>query len=329
MDKDLKFKIISEGLEKGVSVTCRKHNISRTLYYRWLKSYQSYGLDGLDNTKKNFVPVNKTDCDTEKALLELIRKYPSYGPKSIKYLFDELGYNISESAIFNIMKRNNLTQKKNRLKLSSKKEEAITSPIPTIKDLHSGECWIFWITPCGNFKSLGNIYIYSIYDVKSRIACSRLYNSVSFENFEDLLTSTAIPVSKTFNLKLNYLCILKDSKLLTQGKNIFYKNVKKMLSDNGFCFKIHTLTPSDEDFKLLTTMIADYSKGCVSFITSIINDSDSFLTLKYSLQDYIRKYNTTIKIKFDDGDYTPVEYHNKLTDSKLIFPIWAYKNRDY
>ena len=86
MKKDFRFKIISDGLKDGVSATCRKYNISRTLYYRWLKRYQANGIDGLKDMQKDFVPVNKTDIHIESALLNLIKDYPHYGPKALKQI---------------------------------------------------------------------------------------------------------------------------------------------------------------------------------------------------------------------------------------------------
>lgn len=123
MNKELKFNIISEGLKNGISITCRKHNISRTIYYRWLKRYKANGIEGLDDIKKDFVPLNKTSIDIERKLLNLIRTYPKYGPKAINYLLEEIGINLSESAVYNVMKRHHLTNKESRLKFAKKRSQ--------------------------------------------------------------------------------------------------------------------------------------------------------------------------------------------------------------
>lgn len=329
MEKDLKFKIISECLKNGISITCRKYNISRTLYYRWLKRYKAKGIDGLDTVKKNFVPSNKTNIKIENALLNLIKQYPNYGPKSIKYLFDELGYNLSESAIFNIMKRNNLTQKENRIKFAKKQEDKLTTDIPNITELSSGECWIFWITDYGYYKNLGHIYEFTLYDLKSRIACTRLYNEVSFSNFEDILTAIAMPVAKTLNLKIKYLCVFEDSKILKQSIKSFKSNINKIISDNGFDFKINILLDNNKDLEKIDELRKKYTESCLSFLISLINEEISFLELKIKFQGYLRNYNINAKSIFDNEEYSPIEYHNKLTNTKLILPIFAYINRKY
>ena len=61
----------------------------------------------------------------------------------------------------------------------------------------------------------------------------------------------------------------------------------------------------------------------------MLNKDITFLELKLKFQDYIRNYNIADKHIFDIGEYTPVEYHNKLSNTKLILPIWAYIKREY
>lgn len=329
INKNIKFKIISEGLNNGVTLTCKKYNISRTLYYRWLKRYKVGGIDALDEIKKNFVPVNKTHSSIEVSLLNLIKQYPNLGPRYLKYTSDELGYDISESAIFNIMKRNNLTKKESRIKFSKKSTNKATTTIPPLDNLISGECWLFWITDCGIHNNLEHVYIYTFYDIKSRIACSRLYDDISLHNFEDILTSTAMPVAQTLNLKVNYLCLFNTDKIIKNSKNAFNSKINKIISDNGFDFNVHIFTDSNEIPTIINNLKMSYTEGCLSFLIPLINTDLSIENIKIKFQHYLRDYNINYKSNFNDKKYTPVEYHNKTTDSKLILPMWAYITREY
>lgn len=329
MDKDLKFKIITEGSSNGISDTCKKYNISRTLYYRWLKSYKAKGMDGLDAKKKDFIPSNKTHKEVEAALLNLIKKYPDYGPKAIKYLFADSGYKISESAIYNIMKRHNLSTKENRLKFSRSHKAEVTSALPDFNMVNSGECWLFWITDYGHYNNLGKIYEFTFFDYKSRIACSRLYNQASFNNFEDLLTALAMPVAKTLNLKINHLCLLQDSKIFNLSKKNFNSGINKLLEDNSFDFKVHVISDKNEDLAMAYKLRRNFTEEASNFLIPLIKKDITFSNLKLQFQDYLRNYNILYKITFDNEKYTPVEYHNKVTSTKLILPMWAYINRDY
>lgn len=329
VDKDLKFKIITEGSTNGVTNTCRKYNISRTLYYRWLNRYKAKGIDGLDSVKRGFIPFNKTNKEIETALLNLIKKYPTYGPKAIKYLFEDLGYKLSESAIYNIMKRNNLSTKENRIKFSRKHPCKITSELPDFNLTSSGQCWLFWITNYGHHSNVGNLYEFTLFDYKSKIACSRLYNEATFNNFEDLLTALAMPVAKTLNLKVNHLCILQDEKTFNLSQKNFTSEINKLLEDNRFDFKIQTLSNKNNDFIRISEVRENFTKEASKFLIPLLNSSITFSKLKFQFQDYIRNYNILYKTTFDEEEYTPVEYHNKLTNTKLILPMWAYINREY
>ncbi|XMB86063.1 helix-turn-helix domain-containing protein [Mycoplasmatota bacterium WC44] len=328
MHKDFRFKIISEGLKNGISVTCRKYKISRTIYYRWLKRYKSLGIEGLNDIEKNSIPINKTNSETENALLNLIKAYPHYGPRALKYLLDELGYNISESAVFNVMKRNSLTNKDKRIKFAKKRESKITKIIPSLAELETGECWIFWITDYGYFKNIGNLYSYTLFDLKSRITCTRLYNDISLNNFEDILTAVALPIATTLNLKINYLCFFKSVKFIKKSKSIFKSKISRIVQDHGLDVRIHILD-THEDLDRINGLKKQYTKECTSFLMTLINGGISFTELKIRFQKYIRNYNINDKSVYDKEICSPVEYHNKLTNTKLILPIWAYIDRKY
>lgn len=329
MDRDLKFKIITEGSINGISNTCRKYNISRTLYYRWLKRYKAKGIVGLDPIIKDFIPSNKTNKEVEEALLNLIKKYPSYGPRAIKYLFNDVGYKVSESAIYNIMKRNNLSNKENRIKFSRRHQSKITSALPDFNTASSGECWFFWITNYGRYNNLGNLYEFTLFDYKSRIACSRLYNEVTFNNFEDLLTASAMPVAKTLNLKVNHLCVLQDSKIFNLSNKSLNSKIHKLIEDNRFDFKVHIISDKSEELNTAYELRRIFTEGTSNFLIPWINSDIAFSKLKLQFQDYIRNYNIVYKTTFDKEEYTPVQYHNKVTNTKLILPMWAYINREY
>lgn len=329
MNKDFKFKVITEASTNGVSKTCEKYDISRTLYYRWLNRYKANGIDGLSSSKKDFIPTNKINNEIETALLNLIKQYPTYGPKAIKYLFDDLGYKISESAIYNIMKRNSLSKKEERLKFSRKQQTEVATALPNLNQILSGECWLFWITDYGSYNHLGHIYEYTLFDYKSRIACSRLYNKITFSNFEDILTSTAMPVAKTLNLKISYLCFFQSCKIMNISTKTFNYKINKILDDNGFDFKIHTFMDKSEDLNIVNNLKEQFTEKTSAFLVPLINKGITFLELKLKFQDYIRNYNIADKNIFDIGEYTPIEYHNKLSNTKLILPIWAYIKREY
>jgi len=328
MDKHDKFKIITEGQEHGVSVTCIKYKISRTLYYRWLNRYKNNGLEGLGEIKKHFQPINKTPDVVDKALLKLIYKYPTYGPRALKYLLEDFGYNISESAVFNIMKRHDLTNKAKRHRFINKKKNKVVEDLPNFTSISCGQCWLFWITSYGDYEGIGPVFEYTLYDMISKIACTRFYNNITLANFEDLLGAVALPVAQTLQFDTKYLCFLDENALIKKGKKFFTSEISKIIDKHGFNVSVHILN-EDQMPEEIKKSKHQYTEGCLSFLLKNKDFITSFMALKIKFQHYIRYYNMENENVFEDMRLTPVSFYNQQTGTKLILPLWAYIDRDY
>jgi len=328
MDRQEKFNILSEAQKTGVSSTCAKYGISRTLYYRWLKRYKTYGLDGLDPVKKVFVPINKTPTPIEESSLSLIRSYPSYGPREIKYLLEEIGHKISESAVYNIMKRHDLSTNEKRIRYAKKKISLKISTLPAFDSMKSGECWLFWITSYGSHENLGTIYEYTIFDYKSKIACSRLYNTLSIECFEDLLTAAAIPVAQCLNFTTRYLCFCEDYSISDKNKNVFLSNIQKTVQSSGFDISVYFIKDEKKCSEIMR-LKKEYTNHCLSFMMPFMHSECSFDEIKLILQRHIRNYNIYHRSYFGELLLSPIEFHSYATGSNRILPLWAYIDRTY
>ncbi len=328
MDKDLKFQILMKGQQHGVSAICEQYGISRTLYYRWLKRYKALGLEGLTDQKKNFIPVNKTKPEIVSAIFTLIKKHPRYGPREIQYRLEDLGYTISESAVYNTLKKNDLSTKQERLRFAKRKTREMIKNDIVFKDLSSGECWLCWTTYYGEFKGIGKVYEYTLFDYKSKIACSRLYNDLSTENIKNLLEALALPVAQSLNMELKYLCFFEEAEKMDKQSGNFFSDIYKTLRNQGFSMDIHLLKHS-EDLGKIQELRQDYTNRCLSFLMPYIKRETSFNGLKIFLQNYVRDYNIHQKVSYGDQYYSPVEYHGLTTDNKMILPLWAYMDRLY
>lgn len=162
----------------------------------------------------------------------------------------------------------------------------------------------------------------------SHIACTRLYTSISYDNFEDLLTAVAIPVARSLNFNTRYLCFYKETKILKNSKNILKSKIQKITHDNGFDITMQELK-NYEDIKMIDALKQHYTNGCISHLVPLITESSTFKELKQQLQNHIRTYNISQKLMFSGELYSPVEYHSKFTNSKPILPLWAYIDREY
>lgn len=328
MHKSLKFNILTEGQSNGISATCKKYKISRTIYYRWMDRYKSNGIDGLVDIKKDFKPSNRTNNEIEQSIINLIRTYPRYGPRAIKYLLEEVGHNISESAVYNVMKRHQLTNKESRIKFAKKSlDESSTQP-PPLQDLTSGDCWVFWMTDYGHTSSLPHLYEYTFFDLISKVSCTRLYDTVSYKHFEDLLAGAAIPVARSLQFNTKHLCFFSDIQLRKGRSHNFQSKINHTIIDYGFDVKIHFLEQGDL-FNLSNSLRETYTQGCLSYLLPMMHDGLHLDQLRVNFQRYLRIYNLETSALYGDGQYSPINYHLKMTNSKLILPLWAYIDRDY
>lgn len=328
MQKELKLRIISECMNKGVSATCRKYSISRTIYYRWLKRYKAVGIDGLDDVRRDFTPSNKTAPEIESALMDLVRVYPAYGPKALAYLLEELGHRISSSAVFNILKRHDLTNKYSRIKYARHRKKKQVNKLPAFTELKSGEGWVFWTTDLGSFGTYKNIYAYTLMDLKSRIACSRLYSDISLLNFEDVLESVALSVASTLDLKSSYLYFFRDDKIVQKYHKSYKTRISESIKTLGRDINLELLD-SYRNIQTINEIKEKHTAKIISRIMPLMRDEVSFSQIKKSLQHFVREYNLHTEIEFEDDLCSPVEYHNKMTNTKLILPLWAYIDREY
>lgn len=51
--KEERYEIITYGIKFGVTQACTYYGISRTIYYRWLKRFETYGVNGLEEVTRS------------------------------------------------------------------------------------------------------------------------------------------------------------------------------------------------------------------------------------------------------------------------------------
>lgn len=173
---------------KNVSEACRIFRLSRTVYYKYKKRYEAYGLEGLkDKQRAKPVMPNKTKKDIEQKVLDMAKKYPTYGPAR---LANELGRIVCAATVYNILKRHNLSKKFDRL--LSLKEVPISinlSPVLARKLENTKPTSIFSPRPgymlsldtfyvC-RLKGIGRIYQFTAIDTNSSFGLAYLYTDKS------------------------------------------------------------------------------------------------------------------------------------------------------
>jgi transposase InsO family protein len=184
---------------KNISKACRQYGVSRTVYYKYKDRYITYGIEGLKDKEKS-APVmpNATKANTVDKVLEIAKRYPTYGPLK---LANELGNIVCAATVYNILRRHNLSKKLDRLlslqeipadikispillrKLESNKPVQIFSPRPG----YMLSVDTFYVC---TLKGVGRIYQFTAIDTNSSFGAAYLYTDKSAASAVDFIART-------------------------------------------------------------------------------------------------------------------------------------------
>lgn len=117
-----KLEILKSAEKSGnVSKTCCSFGISRTVFYKYKRNYLKLGLEGL----KNLPPIHHSHPQTTpdrtiNRILEIVRKNPKWGCHRISNKLRTEHISLSHQTVQNILTKNGLRTRKNRLSKKSK-----------------------------------------------------------------------------------------------------------------------------------------------------------------------------------------------------------------
>ena len=82
-----KYSVLQHAWEnKNITYTCKVFNLSRTIYYEWLRRFNQLGYLGLmDKEKSQPRMPNQIKPEYETIIYNYITDYPTYGPRRIAY----------------------------------------------------------------------------------------------------------------------------------------------------------------------------------------------------------------------------------------------------
>ena len=329
-----KYRILQHALKvKNVSEVCELFGISRTTFYNWETAYQRFGIAGLENKvpKKPKMP-NKISKAIEHEILKYVIKYPGDGPRRIYYELKSEGIDVGETGIYNVLKRNNLTRKKQRVEYSKykrpprgikeRKEKAALHLIDP-KEAYPGYLVIQRIDYIGTFEGIGKIYQYCFYDTYSKWGEIKLYNKKHdigiWEYFEQKLAY----LLETFNLDIKNLITAKEREFLPY----FVKGDKynKIID----AYNIHHLFIPYEESEVFDDIVEFNEFLVTEFYNKILLNEklNSFMKVENALNHFIREYNFTNKTsQGPSAGKTPAEIvleraMEKGTDLDAL-PLW-------
>ncbi len=201
---------IVEGSPLSVRQTLAELNINRSTFYTWYKRYYEHGYDGLANAyhpPKQF--WNKIPPWEKQLVVKTALDHPEKSSRELAcYITDKMGYYISESTVYRILKAHDLVTSPLYTVITA--YEKFPQPTKGVNEL--------WQTDFTFFKVMrwGWYYLSTILDDYSRfILAWRLCEGMS-----------------TDDVKLT----LDDAILFTGIRKVRVISRPRLLSDNGPCY---------------------------------------------------------------------------------------------
>ncbi len=310
-----KYMILKHALkENNVSRTCELFGISRTTFYNWQRAYQKYGMVGLEikEPQKPQMP-NKVNKTIEQEILAYVSSYPADGPKRIYYELRAEGIDIGETGIYNVLRRNNLTRKAQRVQYSKNKAFHMKTNRKDSKEIlgffnkqeiYPGYLVIQRINFMGTFDGIGKIYQYSFYDAASKWIAVKLYNKKQDIDIWNYFERKLVYLLKLFNINITNLATDRKKEFLPYFvKGNKYKEVIEELHINHIFISPEDNTALEDMMSLNKFLVTEFYDKI-----GLNHELDSFAKVEGALNKFIREYNFyNIILNGHNTGRTPVE----------------------
>lgn len=218
-DKDPAVKIARKRLSTlelaqelgSVSKACKQSGMDRTSFYEWKRRFQTHGLQGL----KDLPPIVKhhpqtTNEETQARILALCLEHPTRGCAYLSALLAQEGIAVSPVTVQNILNKNGLGGRYERLLAIEKKAletqiqlspeiiKQIEQANPSFCERHvessrPGELLSQDTFYVGNFKGVGKVYLHTVVDTFGSYAFGVLGTSKKPEWAVNVLHNEVLP----------------------------------------------------------------------------------------------------------------------------------------
>ena len=227
-----KYSVLQHAREnKNVTSTCKLFNITRTTYYVWLRRFSQSGYLGLlDRQRSKPSMSNKIKPDVELIIYNYIRDYPAHGPRRISNELKAQGITISETGIYNVLRRGGLNHRLDRLFYA---QEHSDNPIITerylrelekreeahIKAYYPGYLLCQDTFYVGTIKGLGRIYQQACIDAYSNFGFAKIYLNKKADSAIDFVKTRVLPVYGMFGIPLDRILTDNGKEYTTHWEN--------------------------------------------------------------------------------------------------------------
>ena len=173
---------IVEASKLPVSRTLEELDVPRSTFYDWYRRYRDEGYDGLADKKSAPRRVWNRIPDSERERVRQIAlKSPALSPRELAWhITDEMGYFISESSVYRILREYDLIASPAYIVISA--SDRFKNPTKRVNEM--------WQTDFTYFKVIGWgwFYLASVLDDYSRyIIASKLFQTMSAGDVKEVL----------------------------------------------------------------------------------------------------------------------------------------------
>ena len=213
---NFKYSVLHHAREnKNITLTCKIFQISRTIYYDWLKRFIKFGYLGLQDKKKAKPKIpNQIKPDTEQIIHNYIMNYPTHRPKRIANELRLQGIRISETDIYHVLCRKQLNHRLDRLFYAQEKSdnpivterclrEITKRKLPHIYAYYPGYLFCQDTFYVGTIKGLGRIYQQTDMDAYTGFGFVKVYTDKTVVSAIDFLEIKVLPVYQGRNIALD------------------------------------------------------------------------------------------------------------------------------
>jgi transposase InsO family protein len=291
--------IIKSYLKNRINVKklCKRHNRSRTWFYKWFNRYSTYGDAGLYNIRrKPPAQPNQTSLDIEMKILNFIEDHPSYGSVRISNELLRLEVNVKPSAVYNVLKRHDLNTRKKRLEhiLLKSGKVKILSDLERMRDLAKNRSLdtrypghiigmdTFYV---GHLKGVGRVYQITAIDTYSSYTWAKIYASKSAVSACDALMHV---YNNSQDTKIKSVLSDNGKEFTThhKSKNHSFERLLKELNIKHRLTKVRSPWTNGACERVQRTILEEFYQ--VTFRKKIYQTLDQ---LNDDLQKYLFKYN--------------------------------------
>lgn len=316
----------------NVSKTCKLFGISRTAYYKWLKRYKEYGIDGLIDKKpsKPHMP-NQTPDFIEQKVIDIVKVHPEYGPQRISLELKSQHIRLSNTGVYKVLKRRGLKERSSRYLFAGDSKEVLTKEknksslhftIDEIVNSYPGFMLLQETVHVDKHLGEGPVYQLTAIDCFSGFSFARLYNKKSSDNVIDMLETVVFPVFRVLEIDIKAVTTSACKEYATNYNNSKH-HYEEFIRKNKI--EHYIVTSCDNNIlKQLTGFNEElYDQVYIHFIDK---ETRSILDkLNNALNEYLTYHNFKKVIK--EGPCkgkTPAQVLTEYKGEDFPVPAWMY-----